>query len=107
MWMQYHITPFPLVNPCSSFTIKSKSTPRSAGMAESVVSFVLDHLSQLVAREANLLHGVEDRVQSLQYELQMIKELLSSTRSKKGTEHTVLNQIRDVSHLAQDVIDTS
>ena len=75
-------------------------------MEESVVSFVLDHLAQLAAREANLLYGVEDRVQSLQYELQMIKELLSSTRSKKGMEHTVLNQIRDVSHLAQDVIDT-
>ncbi|QCE13051.1 disease resistance protein RPM1 [Vigna unguiculata] len=75
-------------------------------MAESVVSFVLDHLSQLVAREANLLYGVEDKVQSLQYELQMMKELLSSTKSKKGMEHTVLNQIRDVSHLAEDVIDT-
>ncbi|QCD88939.1 disease resistance protein RPP13-like [Vigna unguiculata] len=75
-------------------------------MAESVVSFVLDHLSQLVAREANLLYGVEDRIQSLQHELQMMKELLSSTRSKKGMEHTVLNQIRDVSHLAEDLIDT-
>jgi len=62
-------------------------------MADSVVSFVLDHLAQLV-------------VQSLQYELQRIKELLSSTKSKKGMEHTVLNQIRDVSHLAEDVIDT-
>jgi len=75
-------------------------------MAESVVSFVLDHLSQLVAREANLLYGVEDRIQSLQHELQMMKELLSSTKSKKGMEHTVLNQIRDVSHLAEDLIDT-
>ncbi|QCD92384.1 disease resistance protein RPM1 [Vigna unguiculata] len=35
----------------------------------------------------------------------MMKELLSSTKSKKGMEHTVLNQIRDVSHLAEDVID--
>ncbi|QCD88935.1 disease resistance protein RPM1 [Vigna unguiculata] len=75
-------------------------------MADSVVSFVLDHLAQLVAREANLLYGVEDRVQSLQYELQMMKELLSSTKRKKGMEHTVLNQIRDVSHLAEDLIDT-
>ncbi|XP_027910872.1 putative disease resistance RPP13-like protein 2 [Vigna unguiculata] len=36
----------------------------------------------------------------------MMKELLSSTKSKKGMEHTVLDQIRDVSHLAEDVIDT-
>ncbi|XP_047169033.1 disease resistance protein RPP13-like [Vigna umbellata] len=75
-------------------------------MAENVVTFVLDHLAQLAAREANLLYGVEDRVQSLQYELQMIKELLNTTKRKKGMEHTVLNQIRDVAHLAEDVIDT-
>ncbi|QCD88933.1 disease resistance protein RPP13-like [Vigna unguiculata] len=36
----------------------------------------------------------------------MMKEVLSSTRSKKGMKHTVLNQIRDVSHLAEDLIDT-
>ncbi|WVZ02314.1 hypothetical protein V8G54_023120 [Vigna mungo] len=75
-------------------------------MAESVVSFVLDHLAQLASREANLLYGVEDRVQSLQYELQMIKELLNTTTRKKGMEHTVLNQIRDVAYVAEDVIDT-
>ncbi|XP_047166606.1 disease resistance protein RPP13-like [Vigna umbellata] len=75
-------------------------------MAESVVSFVLDHLAQLASREANLLYGVEDRVQSLQYELQMIKDLLNTTKRKKGIEHTVFNQIRDVAHLAEDVIDT-
>ncbi|XP_014522592.1 disease resistance protein RPP13-like [Vigna radiata var. radiata] len=77
-----------------------------AVMADSVVSFVLDHLAQLAAREANLLYGVEDRVQSLQYELQMIKDLLNTTKRKKGMEHTVLDQIRDVAHLAEDVIDT-
>ncbi|XP_014522630.1 putative disease resistance RPP13-like protein 3 isoform X2 [Vigna radiata var. radiata] len=75
-------------------------------MEESVVTFVLDHLAELVAREVNLLYGVEDRVQSLQYELQMIKELLNTTKRKKGMEHVVLNQIRDVAHLAEDVIDT-
>ena len=75
-------------------------------MAESVVSFVLDHLSQLVAREANLLYGVEDRIQSLQHELQMINDLLNTSKNKKGTAHTILNQIRDVAHVAEDVIDT-
>ncbi|XP_047169034.1 putative disease resistance RPP13-like protein 3 [Vigna umbellata] len=75
-------------------------------MAENVVSFVIDHLGQLAAREAYLLYGVEDRVQSLQYELQMIKDLLNTTKRKKGMEHTVLNQIRDVAQVAEDVIDT-
>nr|XP_007131451.1 hypothetical protein PHAVU_011G014500g [Phaseolus vulgaris]ESW03445.1 hypothetical protein PHAVU_011G014500g [Phaseolus vulgaris] len=75
-------------------------------MADSVVTFVLDHLSELVAREANLLYGVEDRIQSLQNELQMINDLLNTSKSKKGIENTVVNQIRDVAHLAEDVIDT-
>ncbi|XP_014522641.1 disease resistance protein RPP13-like [Vigna radiata var. radiata] len=75
-------------------------------MEESVVSFVLDHLAQLVASEVNLLYGVEDRVQSLQRELEMIKELLNTTRREKGMEHIVLNHIRDMAYLAEDVIDT-
>ncbi|KAL9296123.1 hypothetical protein ACSQ67_022019 [Phaseolus vulgaris] len=75
-------------------------------MADSVVTFVLDHLSELVAREAHLLYGVEDRIQSLQNELQMINDLLNTSKSKKGIDNTVVNQIRDVAHLAEDVIDT-
>ncbi|BAT91259.1 hypothetical protein VIGAN_06257500 [Vigna angularis var. angularis] len=78
----------------------------SSVMADSVITFVLDHLAQLSAREANLLYGVEDRVQFLKSELEMIKELLDTTTRKKGMEHIVLNQIKDVAHLAEDVIDT-
>jgi len=75
-------------------------------MADSVVIFVLDHLSQLAAHEATLLYGVEDRIQSLQNELQMINDLLNTSKSKKGIENTVVKQIRDVAQLAEDVIDT-
>ncbi|KAL2982887.1 hypothetical protein AAZX31_12G011400 [Glycine max] len=75
-------------------------------MADSVVSFVLDHLSQLLAREAKLLCGVEDRILSLQNELEMINEFLNTSKSKKGIEKKVVSQIRDVAHLAEDVIDT-
>ncbi|KAG4979236.1 hypothetical protein JHK82_032485 [Glycine max] len=75
-------------------------------MADSVVSFVLDHLSQLLAREAKLLCGVEDRILSLQNELEMINEFLNTSKSKKGIEKIVVSQIRDVAHLAEDVIDT-
>ncbi|KAL1362453.1 hypothetical protein AAHE18_03G082400 [Arachis hypogaea] len=60
-------------------------------MAYTVISFVLDNLSQLLAREASLLCGVDDRVRSLQ---------------SKGIEKEVLRQIRDVAHEAEDVIDT-
>lgn len=71
-----------------------------------MVSFVLDHLSQLLAREAKLLCGVEDRILSLQNELEMINEFLNTSKSKKGIEKIVVSQIRDVAHLAEDVIDT-
>ncbi|XP_058769258.1 putative disease resistance RPP13-like protein 3 [Vicia villosa] len=78
-------------------------------MADSVVSFLLEHLSQLLLREANLLFGVEDKIISLRNELEIINVYLkTSSQGKNNTElkQTVLSQIRDVSHLAEDVIDT-
>ncbi|XP_027356750.1 probable disease resistance protein RXW24L [Abrus precatorius] len=75
-------------------------------MADSVVSFVLEHLSQLVAQEASLLCGVEDRIKSLHIELEMINAFLKTSNSKTEMEQKVVNQIRDVAHVAEDVIDT-
>ncbi|MED6182969.1 hypothetical protein PIB30_033571 [Stylosanthes scabra] len=77
-------------------------------MADTVISFVLDNLSQLIAREANLLCGVDDRVKSLHSELRMINVLLKTSdgKTKKEIEKEVLSQIRDVVHEAEDVIDT-
>ncbi|XP_020214661.1 disease resistance protein RPP13 isoform X1 [Cajanus cajan] len=75
-------------------------------MADSVVSFVLDHLSQLVEHEARLLSGVEDKVKSLERELQMINVILRTTNSNNDIQKTVVSQIRDVAHEAEDVIDT-
>ncbi|KAI5388052.1 disease resistance protein RPP13 [Lathyrus oleraceus] len=79
-------------------------------MADSVVSFLLEHLSQLLQREANLLCGVEDRIISLRNELEIICVYTSSegknNNNNKQIEQKVLSQIRDVSHLAEDVIDT-
>ncbi|MED6151222.1 hypothetical protein PIB30_080395 [Stylosanthes scabra] len=77
-------------------------------MADTVISFVLDNLSQLIAREANLLFGVEDRVRSLHNELRMINVLIKTSegKTKKEIEKEVLSQIREVAHEAEDVIDT-
>ncbi|MED6122041.1 hypothetical protein PIB30_035962 [Stylosanthes scabra] len=77
-------------------------------MADTVISFVLDNLSQLIAREANLLCGVDDRVKSLHSELRMINVLLKTFdgETKKEIEKEVFSQIRDVAHEAEDVIDT-
>ncbi|CAJ2662736.1 unnamed protein product [Trifolium pratense] len=80
-------------------------------MADSVVSFLLGHLSQLLQHEANLLFGVEDKIQSLQNELEIINAYLKTSskgnkNNNKEIEKIVLSQIRDVAHLAEDVIDT-
>ncbi|CAL5212637.1 unnamed protein product [Lathyrus oleraceus] len=80
-------------------------------MADSVVSFLLEHLSQLLQREANLLCGVEDRIISLRNELEIICVYLNTSskgknNNNKQIEQKVLSQIRDVSYLAEDVIDT-
>ncbi|KAK7263979.1 hypothetical protein RJT34_31579 [Clitoria ternatea] len=75
-------------------------------MADSVVSFVLQHVSQLLAHEASLLCGVEDRIKSLHNELEMINVFLQASNSQKEMEQKVTSQIRDVIHVAEDVIDT-
>ena len=78
-------------------------------MADSAVSFVLENLSQLLAREAKLLCGVEGRIKSLCSELEIINALLKASEGKKGKkeiEQVVINQIKDVAHEAEDVIET-
>ncbi|KAK2435077.1 disease resistance protein RPM1 [Trifolium repens] len=79
-------------------------------MADGVVSFLLEHLSQLLQREANLLCGVEDRIISLRNELEIINVYLKTSPQRKNNnkqiEQKVLSQIRDVSYVAEDVIDT-
>ncbi|XP_045788307.1 disease resistance protein RPP13-like [Trifolium pratense] len=80
-------------------------------MADSVVSFLLGHLSQLLQHEANLLFGVEDKIQSLQNELEIINAYLKTSskgnkNNNKEIEKIVLSQIRDAAHQAEDVIDT-
>jgi len=81
-------------------------------MADSVVAFLLEHLSQLLQRETNLLCGVEDRIISLRNELEIITVYLKTSskgnnkNNNKEIEQKVLSQIRDVAHVAEDVIDT-
>lgn len=80
-------------------------------MADSVVAFLLEHLSQLLQHEANLLCGVQDRIISLRNELEIINVYLkTSSRGNRNNnreiEQKVLSQIRDVAHVAEDVIDT-
>jgi hypothetical protein len=80
-------------------------------MADSVVSFLLGNLSQLLQHEASLLCGVEDKVISLKDELEFINGYLETSsrlgnNNNKKIEQIVLSQIRDVAHEAEDVIDS-
>ncbi|KAL5073951.1 hypothetical protein RYX36_012935, partial [Vicia faba] len=72
----------------------------------SVVAFLLEHLSQLLQRESNLLCGVEDRIISLRNELEIISVYLKTSsegknNNNKQIEQKVLSRIRDVSHIAE------
>ncbi|KAJ1378434.1 Virus X resistance protein-like, coiled-coil domain [Sesbania bispinosa] len=78
-------------------------------MADAVVAFLLQNLSQLLAHEAKLLCGVEDRIRSLHNELEMIIVFLKASEGKKSKnemEQKVVSQIRDIAQVAEDVIDT-
>ncbi|GMY35971.1 disease resistance protein RPP13-like [Fagus crenata] len=77
-------------------------------MADSVVSFLLENLTQLLRQESNLLGGVQDQVRILHNELEMISVFLRSTEGKRDDDSVkvVVSQIRDVAYEIEDVIDT-
>ena len=53
---------------CSSCRVKRVREEDSAAMADSVVSFLLENLTQLLSQESKLLGGVEDQVRLLRSE---------------------------------------
>ncbi|KAM7490595.1 hypothetical protein LguiA_033516 [Lonicera macranthoides] len=74
-------------------------------MADSVVSFVLDNLSQLLKHEASMLVGVEDHIESLRVDLGQINQFLQDSKGKREMVKELLSLIRKVAHRAEDVID--
>ena len=77
-------------------------------MADSVVSFLLENLNQLLIQESELLGGVEDQVRILKNELSLINIFLLNSEGKQHDKlvKEVVSQIRDVAYEAEDVIDT-
>ncbi|KAF3951133.1 hypothetical protein CMV_023186 [Castanea mollissima] len=78
-------------------------------MADSVVTFLLQNLTQLLSQESKLLGGVGDQVRLLQNELSLINVFLQNTEGKRHDNELVkkvVSQIRDVAYEAEDVIDT-
>ncbi|XP_075673417.1 disease resistance protein RPP13-like [Castanea sativa] len=77
-------------------------------MTDSVVSFLLENLTQLLIQESELLGGVEDQVRILENELSLINRFLLNSEGKRHDKlvKEVVSQIRDVAYEAEDVIDT-
>ena len=55
-------------------------------MADAVVTFLLQNLTQLLSQESNLLAGVEDQVKLLKNELSLVNVFLQNT---EGSDMTV------------------
>ncbi|XP_027351455.1 disease resistance protein RPP13-like [Abrus precatorius] len=76
-------------------------------MADTVVSSLLQNLSQLLGDEFKLLSGVKDRINSLRNDLRFIDIFLKRSMGNRNDElvKEVVNQIRDVAFKAEDVVD--
>ncbi|KAJ0965244.1 hypothetical protein J5N97_026382 [Dioscorea zingiberensis] len=79
-------------------------------MADSIVSFVVAKLGDLIAQEIVFLQEVADRLRSLRDEFQWMQAFLKDADGsiKRGNERAKLwvSQVRDVAYDAEDIIDT-
>ncbi|XXG70999.1 hypothetical protein AAC387_Pa07g0353 [Persea americana] len=76
--------------------------------SEAVVSSLVEGLGDLLIKEAQLLHGVQDEFRWIQRELESMRCFLKDADSKQKEDAGVKNwvaQIRDVSYEAEDVIE--
>ncbi|OIW01380.1 hypothetical protein TanjilG_12920 [Lupinus angustifolius] len=77
-------------------------------MMDTVVNLLLENLSDILKSEAKLLYGVEAKVKLFQQELERIKGFLKDSEGKQDefeTVKAVINQIKNVTYEAEDVID--
>ncbi|XP_058112017.1 disease resistance protein RPP8-like [Magnolia sinica] len=77
-------------------------------MAESVVQFIIQKLTDFLTQEASLLLGVDERLRSLRDKLEWMHALLKDVDGKRKENERIkrwVDQIRDVAYDAEDVID--
>jgi hypothetical protein len=78
-------------------------------MAESVVSFVVERIGDLLIQEANFLSGVSDQVELLQTELKLMQGFLKDADARQEESETVrqgVAEIRELAYDADDIIET-
>lgn len=74
-------------------------------MVESVVSFAVERLGDLLIQEAKLLQGVGGQVKKLQTELKRMQCFLRDAESRQDEDETIKNQISEIRNLAYDAED--
>ncbi|KAK3428196.1 hypothetical protein EUGRSUZ_E00942, partial [Eucalyptus grandis] len=77
-------------------------------MAESVVSFAVETIGNLLIDEAKFLSGLEGKVEDLQRELKLIQCLLRDADARREHNEAVgecVAQLRDFAYNAEDVIE--
>ncbi|WOH00144.1 hypothetical protein DCAR_0519502 [Daucus carota subsp. sativus] len=78
-------------------------------MAETVVSFAVERLGELLISEIKHLHGVSDKVKEIQRELKRMQCFLKEADKKQNQDERVKNWVAEMRELAfriEDVIET-
>ncbi|KAJ4744609.1 Disease resistance family protein [Rhynchospora pubera] len=78
-------------------------------MAESIVSFVVGKLGDVVVREVLKLHGVSEQVERVSRELNRIQAFLKDADRKRIVDERQrhwVEEVRDLAYSIEDVIDT-
>ncbi|XP_061365904.1 putative disease resistance protein At1g50180 [Gastrolobium bilobum] len=74
-------------------------------MVESVVSFAVERLGDLLLEEAKLLSGVKVQVNKMQDELKWMQGFLRDAERRQDKDETIKNWISDIRKLAYDAED--
>lgn len=74
-------------------------------MVESVVSYAVERLGDLLIQQASLLHGVSGQVKKLQTELKRMQCFLRDAERRQDEDETIKNQISEIRNLAYDAED--
>ncbi|XP_027120908.1 putative disease resistance protein At1g50180 [Coffea arabica] len=78
-------------------------------MAEPVVSFIIERLSNLLIEEGKFLRGVSDQAEQLQSELKLMQALLRDADAKQHDDAVIrewISQCKDLAYEAEDLIET-
>ncbi|XVE50715.1 hypothetical protein DITRI_Ditri01bG0185600 [Diplodiscus trichospermus] len=77
-------------------------------MAESVVSYAVETIGELITNEAIYLWGVEEQVNRLQRELKWMQSFIKDANSRQGENERLrlwVEEIRDLAYHADDVVE--